>query len=282
MLESCPFCRECSRLSAKPNILLLLSDDQAWGDYGFMGHPQIETPALDRLAGESILYTRGYSPVPLCRPSLAALTTGLYPHQHGVTGNDPDLPVKGISAMAGSRNPEVAKYYTDVIAEWRGHPDLLESLKAAGYVSLQTGKWWEGNPVADGGFTAGMTHGDPKRGGRHGDEGLKIGREGLKPIKEFIDGAGDKPWFVWYAVFLPHSPHTPPAVLLEKYRKLDAERAGGALLGLCRVVRPDRSTSCCDSSTRRASARTRSCSTPATTAGSRIRTRRTASPRARS
>jgi len=207
-------------VSAKPNILLILSDDQAWGDYGFMGHPQIETPALDRLAGESVLYTRGYSPVPLCRPSLASLTTGLYPHQHGVTGNDPELPAKGVNAMAGRKNPEMEKYYTDIIADWREHPDLLESLRAAGYVSLQTGKWWEGNPVADGGFTAGMTHSDAKRGGRHGDEGLKIGREGLQPIKEFIDGAGDKPWFVWYGVFLPHSPHTPPDFLLEKYRKL--------------------------------------------------------------
>ena len=40
--------------------------------------------------------------------------------------------------------------------------------------SLQTGKWWEGS-FERGGFTQGMTHGDPTRGGRHGDEGLKIG-----------------------------------------------------------------------------------------------------------
>jgi uncharacterized sulfatase len=63
-----------------------------------------------------------------------------------------------------------------------------------------------------------MTHGDPDRGGRHGDEGLKIGRQGLKPIFDFIDEAGEKPYFIWYAPFLPHTPHNPPERLLSKYQ----------------------------------------------------------------
>ena len=63
-----------------------------------------------------------------------------------------------------------------------------------------------------------MTHGDRKRGGRHGDKGLTIGRKGLKPIFDFIDQADDKPFFVWYAPFLPHTPHNPPERLLEKYK----------------------------------------------------------------
>ena len=45
-----------------PNVLLILSDDQAWTDYGFMGHPQIKTPHLDQLAAESLTFTRGYTP----------------------------------------------------------------------------------------------------------------------------------------------------------------------------------------------------------------------------
>ena len=67
----------------------LLCDDQAWTDYGFMGHPQIKTPHLDKLATESAGFTRGYVPTSLCRPSLMTLITGLYPHQHWMTGNDP-------------------------------------------------------------------------------------------------------------------------------------------------------------------------------------------------
>ena len=83
---------------------------------------------------------------------------------------------------------------------------------------MQTGKWWEGNHKL-GGFTHGMTHGDTKRGGRHGDVGLKISREGHQPIEDFLDECGDKPFFIWHAPFLPHTPHNPPARLLKKYQQ---------------------------------------------------------------
>ena len=64
-----------------------------------------------------------------------------------------------------------------------------------------------------------MTHGDRDRGGRHGDAGLAIGRDGLGPVLEFIDDAArEGPFFVWYAPFLPHTPHDPPERLLERYR----------------------------------------------------------------
>ncbi|MEM7233779.1 MAG: sulfatase-like hydrolase/transferase, partial [Planctomycetota bacterium] len=98
------------------------------------------------------------------------------------------------------------------------HPSLIKTLVNSGYLAHQSGKWWEGS-WSDGGFTHGMTHGDPQRGGRHGDAGLKIGREGMGPVTEFIDLAVEeaKPFFVWYAPFLPHTPHNPPKRLLDKY-----------------------------------------------------------------
>ena len=58
----------CADDISRPNILLIISDDQAWGDYSFLGHPHIKTPHLDKLAGESLTYTRGYVAAPLCRP----------------------------------------------------------------------------------------------------------------------------------------------------------------------------------------------------------------------
>lgn len=64
-----------------------------------------------------------------------------------------------------------------------------------------------------------MTHGDQSRGGRHGDVGLTIGRSGMKPVFDFIDQNQDKPFFIWYAPFLPHTPHTPPERILKKYIK---------------------------------------------------------------
>lgn len=194
--------------AAPPNVVMIISDDQAWGDFGFMDHPVVRTPSLDRLAAQSMVFTRGYVPSSLCRPSLATLATGLYPHQHQITSNDPPKGLPGDEFLR-QRQQQIARI--DRVAT------LPRLLAGRGYVSLQTGKWWEGN-FRRGGFTAGMTHGDPKRGGRHGDVGLKIGREGLRPIFDFIDRSGDRPFFVWYAPFLPHSPHNPPQALLQKYR----------------------------------------------------------------
>jgi uncharacterized sulfatase len=193
--------------AAGPNVVMIIGDDQAWGDFGFMGHPVIRTPNLDRLASQSLVFTRGYVPSSLCRPSLATLATGLYPHQHRITSNDPPL---------GLARAEMLRQRGQQIANIERVATLPRMLGEKGYLSLQTGKWWEGHH-SRGGFTAGMTHGDPQRSGRHGDEGLKIGREGLKPIFQFIEKAGDRPFFIWYAPFLPHTPHNPPKVLLEKY-----------------------------------------------------------------
>lgn len=190
-----------------PNIVLIISDDHGWADYGFMGHPHIQTPHLDALAAESRVYTRGYVPTSVCRPSLATMITGLFPHEHGITGNDPP---GGPETM---RDPVARAMMVEV---FKRNPTVSQLLADRGYVSHQSGKWWEGRPQ-DHGFSAAMTHGDVARGGRHGDEGLRIGREGLQPIADFLDTVQDQPFFLWYAPFLPHTPHNPPARLLEKY-----------------------------------------------------------------
>ena len=198
-----------------PNVVLIISDDQAWTDFGFMGHSVIETPHIDELAREGATFTRGYVPTALCRASLATLATGLYAHQHGLTGNDPTIPLE-MQGPTYWNDPRYRELNTELIANIDRVPTLPRLLAERGYVSFQSGKWWEGS-YARGGFTDGMTHGDPDRGGRHGDDGLAIGREGLQPIFDFIETAGDNPFFVWYAPFLPHFPHTPPDRLLEKY-----------------------------------------------------------------
>ena len=214
--ETLDHLRPAPARSEQPNLVLIIGDDQSWTDFGFMGHQTIETPNLDALANAGAVFTRGYVPTALCRPSLATLATGLYAHTHGITGNDP--------SVAGA--PPGVEYWNDpryralnqrVVGRIDDTPSLPDLLADAGYVSFQSGKWWEGD-YARGGFTAGMTHGDQDRGGRHGDASLTIGREGLQPIFDFIEGAGDQPFFVWYAPFLPHTPHNPPARLLEKYQ----------------------------------------------------------------
>jgi len=196
-----------------PNIVLIISDDQSWTDYSFMDHREISTPNLDALAKASVVFPRGYVPTALCRPSLMTLITGHYASRHGVTGNDP-------SPKYAPRNSDLYKQRrAALIANIERFDTLPELLGQQGYLSHQSGKWWEGS-FAHGGFTHGMTRGFPEPGGRHGDDGLAIGRKGMKPVTQFVDDAvkQDKPFFLWYAPFLPHTPHNPPERLLQKYR----------------------------------------------------------------
>lgn len=205
--------------AAPPNVLLLVGDDQGWTDYGFMGHEHIKTPHLDKLASEGLLFKRGHVPSSLCRASLASMITGLYPHQHRITSNDPPLP-KGLKQGPAMKDPAYLKLRAEMVSIFEQSPSLPKLLEKQGFISLQVGKWWEGTACRCGGFTEGMTHGDPAKGGRHGDEGLKIGRQGLQPVFDFLDVAKKtgKPFFIWYAPMMPHSPHNPPERLLAKYR----------------------------------------------------------------
>lgn len=204
------FAAESSSTSARPNVVIIISDDQGAGDYGFMGHPQLQTPHLDKLAAQSISFPRGFVPSSVCCPSLATIITGLYPHQHKVTANDPPLPT-GTKGKGGRGST------SELTAQWNALldpvPTLPRLLSSAGYLSFQTGKWWHGD-FSRGGFTHGMT-----QGSRHGDAGLTIGREGMQPIYDFIAESRkqQKPFFVWYAPFMPHTPHTPPDRLFQKY-----------------------------------------------------------------
>jgi uncharacterized sulfatase len=106
-------------------------------------------------------------------------------------------------------------------------PTVPRLLGQAGYVSFQTGKFWEGHH-SNAGFTAGMTE-----KGRHGDAGLIIGRKTMQPIFDFIDASKDKPFFVWYAPMMPHANHDPPARLAEKYRGRFASDAVANYYAMC-------------------------------------------------
>ncbi len=197
-----------------PNILLILSDDHAWNDYGFMGHEIVKTPSLDKLANEGVTFKRGYVPTSLCRPSLATIATGLYASQHGITGNNPSRNLEG-----GKKGELYTQQRAQIISKIDQVKTLPNLLRRKGYISLQTGKWWEGS-FQRGGFDEGMTRGFPQEGGRHGDDGLKIGRNGVGVITDFMDKAKaqEKPFFVWYAPFMPHTPHTPPERIYKKYQ----------------------------------------------------------------
>ncbi len=210
VLWTCLVCHSAIGAEPKrPNVILIISDDHGFPDYGFMGSKFARTPNLDRLAGESLLYTRGYV-MPVCSPSLGCLLTGQLPHKHGITGND--LTKEALAANNAKGKNDRSPLSQHLLGNSLILPKVLTE---AGYLTFQTGKLW--NVTAkEVGFTDGMTN----KEGRHGGDGLTIGRQSMQPIFDFITTAEtqQKPYFVWYAPLLPHSPHNPPPALLEKYQ----------------------------------------------------------------
>jgi len=214
-----------------PNIVLIISDDQTYRDFGFTGSERVHTPHLDALAKTSARFVNGTVPTSVCRPSLVTLLTGLYPHQHGVHFNHGPPGNSGYNRMTSREEYERVRqrefYLIETVATL---PRLLS--QRLGYRCLQTGKFWEGH-WRNGGFTEGMTIFEPPPGQTfggvrtlasgekaahgNGDFGLKIGRETMAPISEFIiDCEKDNtPWLVWYAPYLPHQPHDSPAKFYE-------------------------------------------------------------------
>ena len=155
--------------ASPPNVVLIISDDQAWTDFGFMGHPRVRTPHLDRLAARGVLFPRGYVPSSLCRTSLATIVSGLYPHQHKITGQ---RPARRASRRASGCS-RTSKRITTVPEPARGARATAACRPASGGRAN----------VTCGGFTEGMTHGDPvARRPPRGCEGLKIGRDSMEPI----------------------------------------------------------------------------------------------------
>ncbi len=217
----------------RPNVILIISDDQTYRDFGFMGNERVRTPHLDRLAARSARYVNGYVPTSVCSPSLATLLTGLYPHQHGIHYNHPPPGNSAFNRMTSRAEYERVRSRSFELI--RNQPTLPRALAKAGYRCLQTGKFWEGH-WRNAGFTEGMTLFEPPPGQTfggvrtlangakaahgNGDWGLRIGRETMKPIHDFIDDcAADKtPFFVWYAPYLPHQPHDSPRRYFDLYR----------------------------------------------------------------
>jgi arylsulfatase A-like enzyme len=150
-------CSKQDSIAEKPNIVLLVGDDQGYPYFGFMGADYVQTPNMDKLAASGIVFTQGYVPANHCRPSLQTLMTGTLPPQYEIEVQK--LIREQEAVYAGFSEKEKRQWKR----EFRFHAmkyfkTLPRILTDHGYVSFQGGKWWEFN-YQNGGFTEGMTTG---------------------------------------------------------------------------------------------------------------------------
>jgi arylsulfatase len=80
----------------QPNVVVLCTDQHRYDALGCYGNSLIATPAIDRLAGDGVLFERCYTPSPVCGPARASMLTGLFPHAHGLWANGVALPPRQI------------------------------------------------------------------------------------------------------------------------------------------------------------------------------------------
>jgi len=203
-----------------PNIVLIITDDQGYGDIGIHGNPKIATPNLDRLAKDGVQFS-AFQVCPVCSPTRASLMTGRYNYRTGVVDT-----FIGRSLM---------------------HPDevtLPQALAAADYRTGIFGKWHLGDnyPMRpmDRGFQESLVlkggglgqPSDPPGTGSYFDPPLLRNGKWEKSkgyvsdvitdgAVKFIEDNKDRPFFVYLAFNAPHAPLQLPEKKLEKYKKMD-------------------------------------------------------------
>jgi len=126
--------------SGKPNLVIVLTDDQGYADVGFNGCTDIPTPNIDRIAANGVKFTDGYVSFPVCGPSRAGLLTGRYQNRFGFTTNptiDPAIPEAGIP---------------------QSEENIAEVLKKANYSSAIIGKWHMGSHELNHPLNRGFDH----------------------------------------------------------------------------------------------------------------------------
>jgi arylsulfatase A-like enzyme len=187
----------CSTASAvdkptptRPNIILIFADDLGWKDVGYQGSDFMETPNIDRLAKQGMVFTAGYAAAGNCAPSRACLISGNYTPRHGVyaVGSTVRGPKSEMRLVPTPNNQGLAK----------SNITVAEALKAAGYVTGIFGKWHLGTGPGEQGydvvFQSNTGWGKDEADNPKGIYSL------TKAACDFMEDNKDRPFFV----YLPH------------------------------------------------------------------------------
>jgi arylsulfatase A-like enzyme len=220
------FCKSRGVEAEKPNIIIIMTDDQGYGDFGVTGNDVIETPAINSFASESVSFDRFYVS-PVCAPTRATLLTGRYYLRTGVIGV-----TGGEETM---NNEEVT---------------IAEILKSNGYTTGCFGKWHNGanypyDPVGQGfdefwGFTGGIIRNYFNTRLRHNTNTVQT--EGYltdlftdKAI-DFIEANRNKPFFCYIPYNVPHTPIQVHDELFEKYMEKGLNEYDAGIYAMCESV----------------------------------------------
>ena len=194
--------------SGRPNVLIVLTDDQRPDGVGYAGNASLRTPNLDRLASEGARLENFYVATPQCCPSRAALLTGRYGHQNGVTSN--------LANDLEHTAPGITFFGLPVSDLASGTPTIATDMNRAGYVTGFIGKAHLGGDPRLWDFRETPIW-VPKLGAPH--EGATLMVDGSPEVlpgltnRIFVDAAtdwlerhrGDR-WFLWLAMTAPHDP----------------------------------------------------------------------------
>ena len=224
--------------AARPNIVFILADDLGYKDLGCYGSTFYDTPNLDKLAGQGVLFTDAYAACPVCSPTRASLLTGQYPQRTGITDY--------LGAIQPDRWQKVRNTkllpapYTEQLA--LDKVTMAEMLKAQGYATGFFGKWHlgpEGYYPEDQGFDVnkgGWNAGAPAQGGGRyfspynnprltdGPPGEHLPDRLSTETCKFMEENRAQPFFAYLSFYSVHTPIMARADLEAKYQKRAQER----------------------------------------------------------
>jgi arylsulfatase A-like enzyme len=225
--------------AARPNVIVIFTDDQGTIDAGCFGARDLETPAIDALAARGVRFTQFYAAAPVCSPSRAGLLTGRYPWLAGMGGNAAAPPPENVDDLT------TIKGEPNTFAQ---QTTLAEVFQAAGYATAHIGKWHlnygPGSKPLDQGFDTSFGHMDGcidnyshvfywAGPNRHDlwENNKRVHHPGrffpdlmVEKATAFMQAHKDKPFLLYFAINLPHYPYQGEPKWLERYRKLPYPR----------------------------------------------------------
>ena len=196
----------------KPNFVFILIDDLGWRDLGFMGSTYYETPHIDELATEGVVFTSAYTNAPNCAPTRACLMSGQYGPRHGI-----------YTVGTSERGPANMRKLIPV-KNTRSLPTssitIAEALKAGGYTSACIGKWHLGRAKPYRPQDRGFDFVFDRTGGGHFTRDSQYLTDVLTDkALEFIESNKNRPFFLYLAHHAVHTPIQAKPELIRKYEK---------------------------------------------------------------